>query len=220
MNKKEKNEILNQNIKKAATVNIYAIIVLFISVISFILAFVLIAFVGIVSLAYFLPVAISTLITGILFKTIANYFDNTNVLLQYMVESDDKDEEKKIVEDQAMAKKIEKVVNNVLDFSDSDITEIPSEIYSGTNYEKIIISDKINSIDKLAFKNCNNLKSVVLSNSVEIIGNSIFKKCELLCDLEYKGTKKEFNNLLQNNPNFLNESNIKTVHCIDGDIII
>ena len=96
---------------------------------------------------------------------------------------------------------------------------IPIGFLTNTSIKHLDIPDHITSIDEFAFAHCSSLTSITIPNSVTSIGNSAFGYCSKLNDIKYIGTKDQWSKIKladewgENSP-------IKTIHCIDGDITL
>lgn len=99
-----------------------------------------------------------------------------------------------------------------------------TRIYSFTFYncsslKSITISGDIRTIDNYAFRGCSDLTSVTMSNRVKHIGNWAFKNCISLTAINYTGTKDQWSKIKLEDE-WDENSPIKTIHCIDGDITL
>jgi hypothetical protein len=80
----------------------------------------------------------------------------------------------------------------------------------------IIIPESVTKIHSGTFYLCKSLKNVTIPNSITYIGNSSFYDCTSLNEINYNGTKEQWNRIEKEYS--WNSQNI-TVHCLDGDIM-
>lgn len=81
----------------------------------------------------------------------------------------------------------------------------------------IIIPDNITVIGYHAFLGCDKLTSITIPNTVINIGPEVFSYCKKLKELNYKGTKSDWDKIVKQ-PRWDYLSSVKTIHCTDGDI--
>lgn len=86
-----------------------------------------------------------------------------------------------------------------------------------SNLITTIIPNSVTSIDSLAFSYCTSLTSVTIPDSVTHIGNWTFRDCTDLTSINYTGTKEQWSKI-HFGYKWNEDSVIKTIHCIDGDI--
>lgn len=89
--------------------------------------------------------------------------------------------------------------------------------YHCTNLVSIDMNEGIISIGEWAFCGCDSLETISIPSTVTFIGTNAFKDCGKLKELTYEGTKAQWRNL-KKNPTWRQESSIKTIRCVDGDI--
>lgn len=87
--------------------------------------------------------------------------------------------------------------------------------YSCINLQQIEIDSDL--IGELAFCNCDSLNYVRISKRIERISYKVFKHCTSLESINYGGTIEEWNNIYKNS-DWCDNSAIKIIHCLDGDI--
>lgn len=86
-----------------------------------------------------------------------------------------------------------------------------------SNLITIVIPNSVTSIDSLAFSYCTSLTSVTIPDSVTHIGNWTFRDCTDLTSITYAGTKDQWSKI-HFGYKWNEDSAIKTIHCVDGDI--
>lgn len=72
-------------------------------------------------------------------------------------------------------------------------------------------------IEKNVFRDCSFLTSITIPESVNSIEHSAFQNCSSLKDINFEGTKKQWNLIAKGTDWNLNTGNY-SVHCTDGDI--
>lgn len=60
------------------------------------------------------------------------------------------------------------------------LTEIPSNMFKGAEFETISVPEHIEKIGPNAFSNCDNLKAIDIGDSVKVIGDKAFANCPKL----------------------------------------
>ena len=76
----------------------------------------------------------------------------------------------------------------------SNIKTISAQMfYSCDSLENFVIPDSVTSIDSKAFAFCNSLKSITLPKALNNIGENAFEYCGSLININYKGTKTQWN---------------------------
>ncbi len=96
------------------------------------------------------------------------------------------------------------------------VKEIGDRAFSLGKITHLFIPDGVTKIGESAFIYCS-LKSITMPDSVTHIGNNAFYMCSLLTDLNFKGTKAQWNAIEKDNSLSYYAINC-TVHCTDGDI--
>ena len=81
----------------------------------------------------------------------------------------------------------------------------------------ITIPNSVTSIGQSAFAGCTELKNIIIPNSVTSIGTWAFGHCSSLTSIKYTGTKNQWSKI-HFGDEWDEDSPIKTIHCIDGDI--
>lgn len=81
----------------------------------------------------------------------------------------------------------------------------------------ITIPNSVTSIGQSAFSGCTRLKNIIIPNSVTSISTWAFGYCSELTSIKYTGTKNQWHNIYFGDE-WYEDSPIKTIHCIDGDI--
>lgn len=92
----------------------------------------------------------------------------------------------------------------------------------------IIIPNSLTRIGYRAFEGCTSLKSITIPNSVTEILDSAFADCNSLTAINYTGTKAQWEAIDKGRYDsnwryreyWKEESNIRVVHCTDGDVKI
>ena len=87
---------------------------------------------------------------------------------------------------------------------------------SCSSLSSITIPDSVTSIEYGAFDYCSNLSSITIPNSITSIGDYAFRGCESLTQVNYKGTKAQWNNINIGTENL--ELKSSTIICSDGTI--
>ena len=81
----------------------------------------------------------------------------------------------------------------------------------------LIIPDNITSIGFRVFYNCCSLTSITIPDNITSIGGSAFENCRSLKDINFNGTKNQWNAIEKSN-SWNDTTGDYTVHCTDGDI--
>ena len=112
------------------------------------------------------------------------------------------------------------VSNDVLELNEEDIfieTCIEYEAFSDCkSLKRVSIPKSIYVICESAFRNCVKLSHITISENLKKIKFCAFAGCSSLSDIVYKGTKKQWNEVVKEL--YWNDGvPSKVVHCIDGD---
>ena len=83
----------------------------------------------------------------------------------------------------------------------------------------VTIPDSVTSIGEAAFSGCTRLKNIIIPDSMTSIGTWAFEHCSSLTSIKYTGTKNQWSKI-HFGDEWDYDSSIKTIHCIDGDIIV
>lgn len=90
--------------------------------------------------------------------------------------------------------------------------------------KNIVIPDGVTKLPTILFFECSSLESITIPASVTEIGRAAFGSCEKLKTVNYKGTKSEWEAVIIDSRNSVNEENANialsraTIICTDGDI--
>lgn len=100
------------------------------------------------------------------------------------------------------------------------ITEIREMTFYGCDsLTSVVIPDKVWSIDYNAFYECKNLKNLTLGIELRTLGGGSFEGCIRLTNIEFKGTKKQWNTVQKIYGWNTNISATK-VSCSDGEVAL
>lgn len=111
----------------------------------------------------------------------------------------------------------------------NSLTSIGNRAFEGcTSLKSITIPNSVTWIGERAFYYCTSLASVTIPNSVTEILDSAFADCYSLTALDYTGTKEQWMAINKGRVDFdgcyreywKEDSNIRVVHCTDGDVKI
>ena len=98
------------------------------------------------------------------------------------------------------------------------VTSIGRFVFDGcSSLTSIAIPDGVTSIEYSAFGNCRSLTSIAIPDGVTSIEDSAFEGCSLLTDIEFDGTKEQWEAISKGSNWNVNTGNY-TIHCTDGDI--
>lgn len=90
-----------------------------------------------------------------------------------------------------------------------------SPIFDGcTKITTVIIGENVKTIPASAFSGCSGLKSVTIPNSVTSIGNDAFCYCSGLTEINYGGTKAQWNSISKGSY-WNGDTGDYTIHCTD-----
>ena len=84
--------------------------------------------------------------------------------------------------------------------------------------EKVVIGNGITSIEEESFFGCASLKSVTIGKNVTYIATGAFMGCRALTDINYNGTKDEWQKITKVASWYTSTTGNFTVHCTDGDL--
>ena len=90
--------------------------------------------------------------------------------------------------------------------------------------KNIVIPDGVTKLPTILFFECSSLESITIPASVTEIGRAAFGSCEKLKTVNYKGTKSEWEAIIIDTRNSVNEENANialsraTIICTDGKI--
>ena len=90
--------------------------------------------------------------------------------------------------------------------------------------KNIVIPDGVTKLPTILFFECSSLESITIPASVTEIGRAAFGSCEKLTTVNYKGTKSEWEAIIIDTRNSVNEENANialsraTIVCTDGRI--
>ncbi len=90
---------------------------------------------------------------------------------------------------------------------------------SCTSLTKITIPDSVVYIDDRAFGCCTSLYEITISNSVMSIGKYAFVDCKNLTEVNFTGTMREWMKIELGDRVF-RDTQVKAIHCTDGDLFI
>lgn len=106
-------------------------------------------------------------------------------------------------------------------------TRIPSTVYRlgeccfmNSNIETIVIPDNVKRIESYAFCHCKNLKYISIPGGLLFMGNGVFANCPLLTEINYENTIENWKYIAPKYLGNLNNEQIRTIHCTDGDVTI
>lgn len=109
--------------------------------------------------------------------------------------------------------KLEKV-----SFKGNNLTFIGSGVFSECDsLDSITLPEGLIQLRAAVFEECFSLEEVYLPRSLESIGNNVFSQRFNLYELNYAGTKVEWERILKPSRWKVN-SNLNVIHCTDGDI--
>ncbi len=97
------------------------------------------------------------------------------------------------------------------------IISIGKSAFAYSGFEKIIIAKGTESIGDYAFAHCNALTEITIPKSTESIGAYVFYSGLSLSDINYRGRKSEWENVLKGE-NWEPTATGCKIHCTNGDI--
>ena len=98
------------------------------------------------------------------------------------------------------------------------ITKISSGTFSNSNLTSIVIPNSVTNIEEYAFSHSHNLTNIVIPDSVTNISDGILWYCSSLVNIDFKGTKEQWN-AISKGSDWDGYTGNYTVHCTDGDIV-
>ena len=104
-------------------------------------------------------------------------------------------------------------IGNSIEYIDVDC------FHSCTNITNITVGNSVNTIKQAAFCYCQKLTSMQMSKNVSSIGNQLFYGDSKLNNINYGGTKEEWNSINKTN-SWRQGANITQIICTDGTINI
>lgn len=105
-----------------------------------------------------------------------------------------------------------------VDFKGNSLTFIGSGAFSECDsLDAITLPEGLIQLRAAVFKDCFSLEEVYLPRSLESIGSNVFSQCFNLYELNYAGTKTEWERM-QKTSRWKTNSNLNVVHCTDGDV--
>ncbi|MBD5441529.1 MAG: leucine-rich repeat protein [Treponema sp.] len=93
------------------------------------------------------------------------------------------------------------------------VTFIGSSAFWGCGLTNVTIPDGVKSIGSKAFYNCKNLTSVTIGGGVTSFGDEVFDGCANLTEIQFKGTKAQWNAIERSD-----KIDITCIRCSDGHI--
>lgn len=102
----------------------------------------------------------------------------------------------------------------------NSVKSIESWAFDGcTSLIRITIPDSVIFVENSSFSRCTSLYEITISNSVMSIGEGAFAYCENLFEVNYNGKMQEWLKIEIGDGVFAN-TQVKFIHCTDGDIFI
>jgi len=100
----------------------------------------------------------------------------------------------------------------------ASVTSIGDRAFEDCNgLTSITIPSSVTSIGDRAFAGCNGLTSITIPSSVTSIGSAAFRNCNSLVDINYSGTKAQWNSIQKGSYWNYNTGDY-IIHCTDGDM--
>lgn len=100
---------------------------------------------------------------------------------------------------------------------DCHLTLIQRKAFEDCEISEIELPDEVMHLESYVFKDCGLLNKVVLNKNICSIGQGCFYGCPLK-EIYYKGTKKDFEDIVDIDDLWLEGSNIEKIICTDGII--
>ena len=98
----------------------------------------------------------------------------------------------------------------------SGVSSVPRAAFLMTDLSKITLPNNILRIAESAFQNCSDLLSVYIPISVTSIGRHAFAGCWDLYEIDYEGTKEDWDKIVKTD--FWHSGRSLYIKCSDGEI--
>lgn len=103
-------------------------------------------------------------------------------------------------------------------FEGNNLTFIDNGAFSECDsLDSITLPEGLIQLKAAIFEDCFSLEEVYLPRSLEYIGSNVFSQCFNLYELNYAGTKVEWERM-QKTSRWKTNSNLNVIHCTDGDV--
>ena len=103
------------------------------------------------------------------------------------------------------------------DTSTRCLTNYLDNSYSYETLVKCEVGDLVGHINGYSFDNCSNLTEFSFTSQIRNVGSYVFNNCSNLTEITFYGTEEQWNNFNKSNE-FLVNSKIEVVHCLDKDL--
>ena len=90
-------------------------------------------------------------------------------------------------------------------------------IFALQDVTEVTIPETVTNIYSIAFRYCNSLLTITIPNSVNEIGTQAFAACYKLKEINYSGTKADWNTIIKQ-PNWNSNTGSYLINCTDGTI--
>lgn len=127
----------------------------------------------------------------------------------------------KIINDEAFAycNSLETVIIGD-DCTENELTILGSLIFNKCiGLKEVVIGNSVENIGYSCFANCSSLSALTIGNSITYIGKDAFSNCTKLAEINYVGTKAQWE-LITKEAGWNNNMSAKTVICSDGTLTI